>query len=116
MIPMIDFSELISVNCDFQGQKRRAFKGLRLKDFVSTVSAARTTVVSEGSLLLLQVDFAGAAESLSIPVCLSHPRARGCCSWQILLNGGRSNSSGAQVNVNIPGYELKQWRLICPIK
>lgn len=93
----------------FQGDEVKRY-------FVSTVLAARTTLVSEGSLSLLEVDFLGAAEALAIPICPSHPSAQSCCSWQELLNGGHSNSSGTLANINIPGYELKQWRLICPTK
>jgi len=55
--------------------------------FVSTVLAARTTVVSESSLSLLQVDFAGAAESLGIPIWLCHPCTQGCSFRQELLSG-----------------------------
>lgn len=112
MIPMINFSGLISANCDFQGQKH--FQEAAVKRyFVSTLLAARTTGVSGGPISLLQADFAGASP---FPICLSHPHAQSSCSWQELLNGGHSNSSGVLVNVNILGYELKQWRLTCPIK
>lgn len=55
---MIDFSEFTNIICDFHRQKW-------LKD--STVSAAGTAVGLEGSLLLLKVDVAGAAESQGIP-------------------------------------------------
>lgn len=60
--------------------------------FVSTALAARAREVSEGSLSLLQLDFAGAAESLGIPVCLSHPVSKAAAL-------GRNCSMGDEVTL-----------------